>query len=128
MARISGIDLPLNKRVEIGLTYLYGIGPTRAQKILAETKVKPDIRIKDLSEADVQAIREFLWSQGSPRRRQRLQECIGVSGVGFGNQSVPCCVVGCTHPGSTSSQRSAFDMAFTAARIARSPVPRWRNW
>ena len=60
MARIEGVDLPRNKRVEIGLTYLYGIGPTRAQEILAQTKVNPDIRIKDLSEADVAAIREFI--------------------------------------------------------------------
>jgi small subunit ribosomal protein S13 len=60
MARIEGVDLPRNKRVEIGLTYLYGIGPTRAQAILASTKVNPDIRVKDLSEADVQAIREFI--------------------------------------------------------------------
>jgi small subunit ribosomal protein S13 len=60
MARIEGVDLPRNKRVEVGLTYLYGIGPTRAQEILAQTKVNPDTRIKDLSEADVQAIREFV--------------------------------------------------------------------
>ena len=60
MARIEGVDLPSNKRVEIGLRYLYGIGPTRAQAILASTKVNPDIRVKDLSEADVQAIREFI--------------------------------------------------------------------
>ena len=60
MARIEGVDLPRNKRVEVGLTYLYGIGPTRAQEILASTKVNPDIRIKDLSEADVAAIREFI--------------------------------------------------------------------
>ena len=60
MARIEGVDLPRNKRVEIGLTSIYGIGPTRAQQILAQTKVNPDIRIKDLSEADVQAIREFI--------------------------------------------------------------------
>ena len=60
MARIEGVDLPRNKRVEVGLTYLYGIGPTRAQAILAGTKVSPDIRVKDLSEADVQAIREFI--------------------------------------------------------------------
>lgn len=60
MARIEGVDLPRNKRVEIGLTYLFGIGPTRAQEILSQTKVSPDIRIKDLSEADVQAIREFI--------------------------------------------------------------------
>jgi len=60
MARIEGVDLPRNKRVEIGLTYLYGIGPTRARKILAQTRVNPDIRVKDLSEADVSAIREFI--------------------------------------------------------------------
>jgi small subunit ribosomal protein S13 len=60
MARIEGVDLPRNKRVEIGLRYLYGIGPTRAHAILAGTKVNPDIRVKDLSEADVQAIREFI--------------------------------------------------------------------
>jgi small subunit ribosomal protein S13 len=60
MARIEGVDLPRNKRVEVGLTSIYGIGPTRAQEILAQTKVNPDIRVKDLSEADVQAIREFI--------------------------------------------------------------------
>ena len=60
MARIEGVDLPRNKRVEVGLTYLYGIGPTRAQQILAQTKVNPDVRVKDLSEADVAAIREFI--------------------------------------------------------------------
>jgi small subunit ribosomal protein S13 len=60
MARIEGVDLPRNKRVEVGLTYLYGIGPTRAQQILTQTKVNPDIRVKDLSEADVAAIREFI--------------------------------------------------------------------
>ena len=60
MARIEGVDLPRNKRVEVGLTYLYGIGPTRAQAILANTKVNPDTRIKDLSEADVAAIRDYI--------------------------------------------------------------------
>ena len=60
MARSEGVDLPGNKRVDVGLTYLYGIGPTRAQQILAHTKVSPDIRVKDLSEADVAAIREFI--------------------------------------------------------------------
>ena len=60
MARIEGVDLPRNKRVEVGLTYLYGIGPTRAREILSETKVNPDIRVKDLSEADVQLIREYI--------------------------------------------------------------------
>ena len=49
MARISGVDLPNNKRVEIGLTYIYGIGLTTSKKILAETGVNPDIRCKDLT-------------------------------------------------------------------------------
>jgi small subunit ribosomal protein S13 len=60
MARIEGVDLPRNKRVEIGLTYLFGIGPTRAKAILTQTRVSPDTRIKDLSEAEVAAIREYI--------------------------------------------------------------------
>ena len=60
MARIEGVDLPRNKRVEVGLTYLYGIGPTRAREILTHTKVNPDVRIKDLSESDVALIREYI--------------------------------------------------------------------
>jgi len=60
MARIEGVDLPRNKRVEVGLTYLYGIGPTRAREILTHTKVNPDVRVKDLSESDVALIREYI--------------------------------------------------------------------
>ncbi len=60
MARIEGVDLPRNKRVEVGLTYIYGIGPTRAQSILAATQVSPDIRVRDLSESDTAALREFI--------------------------------------------------------------------
>lgn len=60
MARIEGVDLPRNKRTEVGLTYLFGIGPTRARKILADTKVSPDTRIKDLTEAEVAAIRDYI--------------------------------------------------------------------
>lgn len=57
MARIAGVDLPRDKRVEIGLTYIYGIGLTRAKQILAATGVNPDTRIKDLSDSDVTALR-----------------------------------------------------------------------
>lgn len=60
MARISGVDLPNNKRVEIGLTYIYGIGLTTSKKILAETGVNPDIRCKDLTEDDVAKLREYI--------------------------------------------------------------------
>ncbi|MGD1902238.1 MAG: 30S ribosomal protein S13 [Geitlerinemataceae cyanobacterium] len=60
MARISGVDLPRNKRVEIGLTYIYGIGLHRSQKILEATSISPDTRVKDLSDAEVAALREHL--------------------------------------------------------------------
>ena len=60
MARISGVDLPREKRVEIGLTYIYGIGRSTAQNILRETGVNPDIRVKDLSESDVNKLREYI--------------------------------------------------------------------
>ncbi len=60
MARIEGVDLPRNKRIEIALTYIYGIGPTRAQTILSSTRVNPDIRVKDMTEADVNLLREFI--------------------------------------------------------------------
>ncbi|MBQ3377676.1 MAG: 30S ribosomal protein S13 [Synergistaceae bacterium] len=57
MARISGVDLPRDKRIEIALTYIFGIGLPLAKKILAATGVNPDIRVKDLDEADVQKLR-----------------------------------------------------------------------
>ena len=57
MARIAGVDLPRDKRVEIGLTYIFGIGLKTSQKILATTGVNPDIRVKDLSEEDTQKLR-----------------------------------------------------------------------
>lgn len=60
MARISGVDLPREKRVEIGLTYIYGIGRTTAGKILAETGVNPDTRVKDLTESDISLIRDYI--------------------------------------------------------------------
>ena len=60
MARIAGIDLPREKRVEIGLTYIYGIGLSTSQKILASTGVNPDTRVKDLSEEEVNEIRTYI--------------------------------------------------------------------
>ncbi len=58
MARIAGVDIPKDKRVEISLRYLYGIGPARAQKILDKTKISPDTRVKDLTEDEVSRLRE----------------------------------------------------------------------
>ena len=60
MARLFGVDLPREKRIEIGLTYIYGIGNTTAKKMIAETGVNPDIRVKDISEDDLQKIREYI--------------------------------------------------------------------
>ena len=83
MARIAGVDLPREKRVEIGLTYIYGIGKQTSKKILEEAGVNPDTRIKDLSEDEVGAIRRIIDSEymveGDLRREvslniKRLQE------------------------------------------------------
>ena len=60
MARIAGVDLPREKRVEIGITYIYGIGRPTAQKILKETGVNPDVRVKDLTEDDGAKLRESI--------------------------------------------------------------------
>jgi len=60
MARIAGVDLPNNKRVEIGLTYIFGIGRTTSDKILAATGVSPDKRVKDLTEDDISRLREYI--------------------------------------------------------------------
>ena len=60
MARIAGIDLPREKRIEIGLTYIYGIGRTSAQKILEMTGINPDIRVKDLTDEQEAALREVI--------------------------------------------------------------------
>ena len=83
MARISGVDLPREKRIEIGLTYVYGIGRVRATKILAEAGVNPDTRVKDLTDEEVRRISEIINAdytvEGDLRREiamniKRLQE------------------------------------------------------
>ena len=60
MARISGIDLPRDKRIEVALTYIYGIGPARAAKVLESTKIDPDTRVKDLTEDQESLLREAI--------------------------------------------------------------------
>lgn len=63
MARIEGVDLPRDKRVEIGLTYIYGIGLKTAQDILQTTNVNPDTRIRDLTDSDIAALRDYINNQ-----------------------------------------------------------------
>ncbi|MBW4650829.1 MAG: 30S ribosomal protein S13 [Kastovskya adunca ATA6-11-RM4] len=76
MARIASVDLPRDKRVEIGLTYIYGIGLSRSKEILAATGVNPDIRIRDLSDADVATLRAHIDSnyqvEGDLRRLESM--------------------------------------------------------
>ena len=83
MARIAGVDLPREKRVEIGLTYIYGIGNTKAKEIIAKTGVNPDTRVKDLTDDEVNKIRDVIDAEyvveGDVRREvslniKRLQE------------------------------------------------------
>ena len=75
MARVVGVDLPVNKRIEIGLTYIYGIGRARASSILQEAQVSPDIRVRDLDEAQVNRIRQTIEAQGEVEGdlRKRVQ-------------------------------------------------------
>jgi small subunit ribosomal protein S13 len=76
MARIEGVDLPRNKRIEIGLTYIFGIGSTRAQQVLKATQVNPDTRVKDLTDGEVAALRDFIGQnykvEGDLRREAQL--------------------------------------------------------
>lgn len=89
MARISGVDLPRDKRVEVGLTYIYGIGRARSNEILTKTGVNPDTRVKDLTESEVNEIRSTIDSymvEGDLRREvslniKRLREIGCVRGM-----------------------------------------------
>lgn len=75
MARIAGVDLPKEKRVEVGLTYIYGIGLSTSQKILGVTGVNPDTRVKDLTEQEVNSIRDYIKNlkiEGDLRREIAL--------------------------------------------------------
>lgn len=76
MARIAGVDLPRDKRVEIGLTYIYGIGLSRSKEILTETEINPDTRVKDLTDAEVAALRASVESnyqvEGDLRRWEAM--------------------------------------------------------
>ena len=98
MARIAGIDLPKDKRVEIGLTYIYGIGRTSANKILKEAGINPDTRVKDLTDADEAKLREVIGNgytvEGDLRRDRamdikRLTEIQCLRGVRH-RKSLPC--------------------------------------
>ena len=97
MARLVGVDLPRNKRMEIALTYIYGIGPTRAKKILDATKISPDLRTDDLTDEDIKLLRNELANyhiEGDLRREvslhiKRLQEIGSYRGLRH-KRNLPC--------------------------------------
>jgi len=97
MARLVGVDLPRNKRMEVALTYIYGIGPTRAKKILEETKISPDLRTDDLTDEDIKLLRNALSAyniEGDLRREvsmniKRLQEIGSYRGMRH-KRNLPC--------------------------------------
>ena len=90
MARLVGVDLPRDKRIEVGLTYIYGIGLTTSKKILAETGVDPSVRVKDLTEDDLTKLRDYIQAnikvEGDLHREvsqnvKRLMEIGGYRGL-----------------------------------------------
>ena len=81
MARISGIDLPKDKRIEIGLTYIYGIGRKSAEIILKETGISPDIRVKDLSEDDYVKLREYIEKHFEVEGDLRRNVALNIKGL-----------------------------------------------
>ena len=84
MARIAGIDLPKDKRIEIGLTYIYGIGRKSAKDILAKSGVNPDVRVKDLTDADEQKLRDAIddYTVEGDLRRQTALDIKRLSEIG----------------------------------------------
>ena len=76
MARIAGVDLPRDKRIEIGLTYVYGIGRTSAKRILEETGINPDTRVRDLTDEEEARIRECIDKEIGKSTRSELQSRI----------------------------------------------------
>jgi len=78
MARISGVDLPRQKRVEVALTYIYGIGPTRSLKILSASGIEPSVRVKDLSEEEVSRIAKVIDAEGGVEGDLRKEVAMGI--------------------------------------------------
>ena len=97
MARLAGVDLPRNKRLEVALTYIFGIGPARAAKILEVTGISPDLRTDDLTDDDIKQLREALTAyniEGDLRREitmniKRLQEINSYRGMRH-KKGLPC--------------------------------------
>ncbi len=82
MARIAGVDLPRQKRVEIALTYIYGIGVTRSNKILAQAAIEPSVRVKDLSEEEVSRIARILDGEGGVEGDLRKETAMNINATG----------------------------------------------
>ncbi|MFO7664181.1 MAG: 30S ribosomal protein S13 [Chloroflexota bacterium] len=82
MARIAGVDIPRNKRVEVSLTYIYGIGRSASQDILAQAEVNPDIRVRDLSETDVTRLRQIVEKEFTVEGELRREVAMNIKRLG----------------------------------------------
>ena len=130
MPRIAGVDLPRDKRVEIGLTYIHGIGRSRSNEILAEAEVDPDTRVRNLNEMEVSELRQLIDRnyevEGDLRRRvrqniQRLQEIVVIAGYAIAKACL-CAVSGPRRmlvPGQGHARQSL---------VAAEQGPRNRGW
>ena len=140
MARIAGVDIPRDKRIEVSLTYIYGVGLTRSQAILAKTGVNPDIRVKDLEDGDLQKLRNAMEEytlEGDLRRQEgmalkRLQDigclCSSLSGEGGAFASTLETTGACGRPGNHLTSRigdghdgvveGALDVSNTVGNVA----------
>src|SRR5881296_770867 len=133
MARIAGIDLPRTKRVEIGLTYIFGIGRFRSNTILKEAGVSPDVRVKDLSEDDVRKISRVIEEQGGVEGDLRKEISISISRLMFIEISLrrspstpPCSSITRLIFRTSSSERSLTRMSGLTPASFRMPFERTR--
>lgn len=124
MARISGVDLPREKRVEIGLTYIYGIGRTTASKICADTNINPDTRVKDLTEEEVDVIRKYIDENHIMVEGDLVVSVTRTSSASWTSAAIVACVTARVFPSAASAPTPT--LAPARVRSARS-VPRRRN-
>ena len=127
MARIAGIDIPRERRVEIALTYIFGIGLPTSQKILVQANVNPDTRVRDLTEEQVNRLRDIIGSGGAAQRGCRFGRCAVFVVLARGGRDGPPRVSrGVRGPRGHRPPAPSRRSACAAARAARSPAhPAW---
>ena len=121
MARISGIDLPRDKRIEVALTYIYGIGPARAAEVLAKTGINPDIRVKDLTEEQEAQLRDAIEHNYLIEGDLRRETAMNIKRLKLAATAACVIVVACL------STASAPRLTHVLARVPRRPLQTRRS-